>query len=61
MKPEIILLVEDNPSDITQRYDLRVNSYTRKPVDFKQFMESVEHLGQYWLVMKEPPPKGRLS
>ena len=36
-----------------------VNSYVRKPVDFRQFAASVEHLGLYWLVLNETPPNNQ--
>jgi len=52
----VILTTSKEEQDIAQGYDLGVNSYIRKPVDFKQFLESIEHLGLYWLVMNEPPP-----
>ena len=58
--PVVILTTSKEEQDIAQGYDLGVNSYLRKPVDFINFMESVEHLGLYWLVMNEPPPsKGK--
>jgi two-component system response regulator len=52
----VILTTSGEEDDIAQSYDLGANSYIRKPVDFKQFMEAVQHLGLYWLVMNEPPP-----
>ena len=54
--PVIILTTSREEQDVALSYDLRANSYIRKPVDFTQFVQSVEHLGLYWLVMNEPPP-----
>jgi two-component system response regulator len=37
-------------------YGYGANSYVRKPIDFNQFVEAVNQLGLYWLVLNEPPP-----
>jgi len=39
-----------------ESYQLGVNSYIQKPVDFDQFRRTIKHLGLYWLVVNQPPP-----
>lgn len=36
-------------------YNLGVNSYIQKPVDFDQFRETVKNVGLYWVVINQPP------
>ena len=54
--PVVVLTSSNVESDLARSYDLGANSYIRKPVDFTQFMEAVNQLGLYWLVLNESPP-----
>jgi two-component system, response regulator len=54
--PVVILTSSKEDEDVAASYDLGVNSYIRKPIDFNQFAEAIKYLGLYWLVINEPPP-----
>jgi two-component system, response regulator len=57
--PVVVLTTSNEEKDVIGSYDLGANSYVRKPVDFAQFLDAARHLGLYWLVLNEPPPRAR--
>jgi len=54
--PIVVLTSSKEDRDLVNSYQLGVNSYIQKPVDFDQFRQTVKQLGLYWLVVNEPPP-----
>ena len=54
--PVVILTSSKEDRDRLSGYQLGVNSYIQKPVDFTQFRETIAQLGLYWLVVNVPPP-----
>lgn len=53
--PVVVLTSSREDRDIVETYDLGVNSYIVKPVDFEQFTEAVRQLGLYWALLNQPP------
>ena len=52
----IVLTSSNEDEDKLRSYDLGASSFVRKPLDFGEFVEAARQLGQYWLVLNEPPP-----
>ena len=53
--PVVVLTASREERDIVESYELGVNSYIVKPVDFVQFAEAVRQLGLYWALLNQPP------
>jgi two-component system response regulator len=51
--PVVILTSSTEPVDINSGYDLHVNSFVSKPVNFQEFSEVVQRLGMYWLLVNQ--------
>jgi CheY-like chemotaxis protein len=54
--PVVILTSSREDRDRVESYQLGVNSYIQKPVDFDEFRRTIKTLGMYWLVVNQPPP-----
>jgi two-component system, response regulator len=53
--PVVLMTSSREERDMVSGYELGVNSYIQKPVDFGEFRKVVKSLGLYWLVTNQPP------
>jgi two-component system response regulator len=53
--PVVVLTSSKEDRDIVETYELGVNAYVQKPVDFNEFGEAVKHLGMFWLLLNSAP------
>ena len=53
--PVVIITSSREDPDIKKAYELGANSYIVKPIDFKDFMDTLSHIGFYWMVVNERP------
>lgn len=54
--PVVMLTSSREEQDIVRSYDLGVNAYVVKPVDFREFVSAICELGLFWAVINQPPP-----
>ena len=56
MLPVVMLTSSREEPDLQKCYALGVNAYVVKPVDFKDFLDAVKHIGVFWAMLNEQPP-----
>jgi two-component system, response regulator len=54
--PVVMITSSREEQDLVRSYQLGVNAYVVKPVDFQQFLDSVKQIGFFWAIINEPPP-----
>lgn len=59
--PVVMLTSSKEQRDIIETYNLGVNAYIVKPVDFDQFVSAITNLGLFWLTFNQPPPLASLG
>lgn len=55
LMPVVVMTSSPEQKDVIQSYELGVNSYVVKPVDFESFSTAVASLGYYWLLVNRDP------
>jgi len=55
--PVVMLTSSREESDLVRSYELGVNAFVVKPVDFNAFFEAIQDLGMFWGVLNETPPR----
>jgi len=55
--PVVMLTSSREESDLIKSYELGINAYVVKPVDFKEFIDAVKPLGVFWALLNELPPE----
>lgn len=53
--PVVVLTSSKEDQDVVESYELGVNSYVGKPVEFDDFIDAVSTLGLYWMLLNKPP------
>ena len=56
--PVVMLTSSREEKDLVRSYDLGVNAFVVKPVDFQEFFQAIQDLGMFWALLNEPPPAG---
>lgn len=54
--PVVMITSSREEQDLVRSYELGVNAYVVKPVDFQNFTESIKQVGLFWAIINEPPP-----
>jgi CheY-like chemotaxis protein len=57
--PVVVLTSSREEQDVVRSYELGVNAYVVKPVEFDKFLRAVRELGLFWMLINEPPPAAR--
>lgn len=54
--PIVMLTSSREEQDLVTSYELGVNAFVVKPVEFNEFFKAIQDLGVFWALLNEPPP-----
>jgi len=57
--PVVMLTSSREEQDLVRSYELGVNAFVVKPVEFNEFFKAIQDLGVFWAILNEPPPGSR--
>lgn len=55
--PIVMLTSSREEQDLVRSYELGVNAFVVKPVEFSEFFKAIQDLGVFWAILNEPPPR----
>ena len=56
MIPVVMMTSSREDQDLIRSYELGVNAFVVKPVEFQEFVDAVKRVGGFWAALNEPPP-----
>jgi CheY-like chemotaxis protein len=56
--PVVMFTSSREERDVLRSYQLGANAYVVKPVEFRQFVATLQRLRSFWMTVNEPPPEG---
>jgi two-component system response regulator len=60
MTPVVMMTSSREEQDLYTSYQLGVNAYIVKPLQFPEFVAAVKQVGAFWAILNESPPESRL-
>jgi CheY-like chemotaxis protein len=54
--PVVVMTSSREEQDMVKSYELGINAYVVKPLNFHEFADAVKQVGAFWAVLNEPPP-----
>jgi len=54
--PVVMLTASRQDRDLVESYEVGVNAFVVKPLDFDEFLSAVQELGMFWGMTNQPPP-----